>query len=1007
MTTEKNRGWRFPSERRAYHIVQGDESEAEEEVKTSEIPSWLQDMKEVFQEPEGVVKEGRRPHRIRVKEGARAYQKAPYRLSPEQVKVLHEELKGFKNKGWIRPSHSEWATVALVVPKKDDTWRVCIDYRDLNAISEMDAYPLPRIDELFAKLSGARWFTKMDLKAGFHQIPMSDDSIQYTAFRVGVPLDGCSHFEWTVMPMGLSTAPASFQRWMEDALQGLESTTLVYLDDVLVFSSEEKQHRSDVRQVVQRFKERKMRVKLEKSEFAKQEIQFLGHVVSDGKLKVDESKLSKLALWKAPLTTIKQVRQLMGFLSYYRAFMPHFASVTAPLTDLLKGKNKKIEWTSDAEEAMGCAKRLLWDACERYAWDAGRENRVTTDASGTGLGATLEQRIEGVGWAPVAFWSRKMSAAETRYSVTDQEWLAVIDAVTRQWRHWLKGRRFQLRTDHGPLIQILTKKGEEFSNRQTRWLEKLGDFTFEVSHIPGNENKAADALSRAHVVSALEVIEEAKQHQIKGWEEVEKAAGQDQAYQEEIGKVKEGLSTRGSELQGGVMLDPVGRVIVPADCSLRTKLILEAHEPPFCGHFGARKTGEIVSRSWWWPGLPKDVERIVGSCDVCQRTQHLRKKEEAPLEVIVAERPWEVVTIDFLSGFTPSIPGGWQGCIVVCDRFSRMMHVKECGTHPTAKETAVLFLQLVVRAHGVPRKVITDRGTQFESLLWYELMGKMGTRVALATTHHPQTNGLTERMNRTLINMIRKVCAEHQTKWVEVLPLLEFAYNNSPHRVTKVSPFQAVQGTNPIVPASLLLPVAADRPPPKTYAEEVQKKLETVWATMKKLEEAEGQRVKRREDQKRGPEGRIKAGDEVLCRRFQLHTAEGGKRKQELLYDGPFRVARMLKDSVAELEGLPQGAPTMINTQYLRVYRREPEAENLRAREVPGVPLSGDQGTEWEVEAIKADRKSRGRKEFLLKWKGYARPTWVAEKDLTGCKEMLREYRLRNRGVRPSDRRNS
>ena len=175
--------------------------------------------------------------------------------------------------------------------------------------------------------------------------------------------------------------------------------------------------------------------------------------------------------------------------------------------------------------------------------------------------------------------------------------------------------------------------------------------------------------------------------------------------------------------------------------------------------------------------------------------------------------------------------------MVVCDRFSWMMHVKECGTYPTAKEAAGLFLQMVVRAHGVPRKVITDRGTQFESLLWYELMEKMGTRVALATTYHPQTNGLTERMNRTLIGMIRKVCADNQAKWVEALPLLEFAYNNSPHRVTKVSPFKAIQGVDPIVPAALLLPVITDKPPLKTYAEEVQKKLTMIWETMKKFEE--------------------------------------------------------------------------------------------------------------------------------------------------------------------------
>ena len=166
--------------------------------------------------------------------------------------------------------------------------------------------------------------------------------------------------------------------------------------------------------------------------FAKQEMQFLGHVVSAGQLRVDEDKLNKLALWESPLKTTKQVRQLMGFLSYYRAFVPSFATVTAPLTDLLKGKAKVVEWTEAAEEAMKKSKRLLWDACCRYAWDSERENRVTTDASGTGIGATLEQKVEGVGWSPVSFWSRKLAAAETRYSVTDQEWLAVVEAVTRQ-----------------------------------------------------------------------------------------------------------------------------------------------------------------------------------------------------------------------------------------------------------------------------------------------------------------------------------------------------------------------------------------------------------------------------------------------------------------------------------------------------------------------------------------------------------------------------------------------
>ena len=619
-------------------------------------------------------------HSIRLREGARPYQKAPFRLSVDQKAALEKELQGFIQWGWIGPSKSEWATVALVVPKKDGEMRVCIDYRDLNAISEADAYPLPKIDELFSKLAKARKFTKMDLKSGFHQIPMDEKSKHLTAFRVGQPIGGCSLFEWNMMPMGLSTAPATFQRWMEESTRGLEDIILVYLDDVLVFSETAERHREDVCRVLQRFQELKMRAKLSKCEFEKDEIQFLGHVITQGQVRVDESKLTKLDQWKFPLTHIRQVRQLMGFLSYYRAFIPGFATTTAPLTALLKGgKGKKLEWTAQATDAAEAAKRALWDACHRYAWTPDRPSRVTTDASAVGLGATFEQKVEGVGWAPVAFWSRKMSQAETRYSVTDQEWLAVIEAVTRQWRHWLKGQRFVLRTDHGPLRQILAKKGEEFSNRQLRWFERLADFTFDVEHLPGVDNKAADALSRVEIVSALEIGREAEQQQIRGWAEVTSAAAKDAEYQQERARLSDaGAASRWVAGEEGVIQDRVGRVKVPADQALRMKLVLEAHESPFGGHFGVSRTRSLVERNWQWSTVAADVERIVRSCDVCQRAQGKSKRDEAPLEPLVVSAPWEVVTIDFVSGFVPSVPGRHEGCVVVVDRFSRMMHVKEC-----------------------------------------------------------------------------------------------------------------------------------------------------------------------------------------------------------------------------------------------------------------------------------------------------------------------------------------
>ena len=277
-------------------------------VKIKSCQEWLNEYEDVFTEPVDVDREGRVKHIIRLKEGVVPCNRKPFKLSEEQKKALREELHKFLDRGWIQPSHSDWATLALVVPKKDGTMRVCIDYRDLNAVSLLDAYPLPCIDELFNKLAKARWFSKMDLASGYYQIPMDEKSIKYTAFRVSEPIRGCSMFEWTVMPMGLASAPATFQRWMECSLQGLHHALVVYLDDVLVYSLTQEQHRADVRAVLQRFRELKIKVKMSKCDFEKEEILFLGHVIMQGKISVDEKKLAILKEWQVPLKTVRQLR---------------------------------------------------------------------------------------------------------------------------------------------------------------------------------------------------------------------------------------------------------------------------------------------------------------------------------------------------------------------------------------------------------------------------------------------------------------------------------------------------------------------------------------------------------------------------------------------------------------------------------------------------------------------------------------------------------------------------
>ena len=975
---------------------EGREVEKKEEEKGEK--KWMKEFEDIFLDPNEVDRENRVKHSIHLQKGAKPYRKAPYRMSPVQKDALKAELEEFLKKGWIRPSMSEWATVALVVPKKDGKPRVCIDFRDLNAISEMDAYPLPKIDELLHKLADARHFSKLDLQSGYHQIPMEEASIPLTAFRTSEPVGGCSHFEWVVMPMGLSTALSTFQRWMDASLQGLEDFVLVYLDDVLVHSQTEEQHEQHLRQLFQRLREKKMKVKRSKCEFFRKKIGFLGHVIENGKLRIDDEKLNKLEEWEPPFQNVRQVRQLMGFLSYYRAFILGFASITAPITDTLRS-TKGFHWTEEATQAVQQAKRALRDAQERFAWSRDREDRVTTDASGVGIGAVFEQKVEGVGWAPVAFWSRKLNGAEKRYSTTDQEWLAVVEAVTKQWKHWLKGRRFILRSDHSALKQLLTIKGEDFTNRQMRWFEKMRDFTFDFEYLPGPANAAADALSRtpAYYVSALELAAEARNTRDLGWNEICEAAADDADYQAEVRRMEDlGSGSEFILVDQKILVDKTGRVLVPQNSVLRSKLILEAHEPPFCGHLGVKRTCERLAEGWRWPSLKTDVERVVKACDVCQRDHSKSKKTWAPLNTIVTTYPWEVVTMDFLSGLMPSRPGGWKGCVVVCDRFSRMIHVKECSTHPTAKEAAQLFVQWVVRSHGIPCKIITDRGTQFESVLWEDVMQQLGTRTAIATTHHPQTNGLTERANRTLLSLIRKVCCEQKEKWVEALPLLEFAYNSSRHRVIGMSPFEVNQGSNPRVPAALLTPAVRNRPTsPQKYADALKADLQGIWESVRQAEAADFEATKRREDRMRG-KPQFKVGDEVLCERFHLWLVdeEGkGTRKQEFLFDGPFPILKMIREDVAELGGLPRGAPTHINVQYLRKYLRDPTTEGLRRQAPPSQPIQdAAEELEWEVEEILDVRGTGRNRKYQVKWKGYPQKTWAPLKDLTECKEAIEEF---------------
>ena len=376
--------------------------------------------------------------------------------------------------------------------------------------------------------------------------------------------------------------------------------------------------------------------------------------------------------------------------------------------------------------------------------------------------------------------------------------------MTRVWRHWLVGIQFEIHTDHAPLVQILTKKVEELTPRQLQWLERLEPFSFTIKFIKGRENVVADALSREVqevTVNAVEVIESDRQQ--FGIGDIRDSVQADQFYQDMVSDESVRLQLSLVE-EGGLLYTEQGQLCVPEDRVLRFKLVLEYHDQVFSGHWSADKTLAQLKRGYYWPTIIQDTQEVVETCEVCQRSKFQKKTDRAPIRFIEAQYPWEVVTVDFVSGFATTKRKHTVIC-VMCDRFTRMMHAELCKDHATAKETARILLRRVFSQHGSPRVLVSDRGTQFDSELWRQLWGMLGTRVHLATTHHPQSNGLTERMNRTLIALIRKVTQNKKHEWEELLPLLEFAYNQTPNSTTGVAPFEAQQGYLPAIPSMLLV----------------------------------------------------------------------------------------------------------------------------------------------------------------------------------------------------------
>ncbi|GJR09001.1 putative reverse transcriptase domain-containing protein [Tanacetum coccineum] len=444
-------------------IIHGDGStqgtiEDKSEKKRLEDVPIVQDFPEVFPEDlPGLPPTRQVEFQIDLVPGAAPVARAPYRLAPSEMKELSEQLKELSDKGFIRPSSSPWGAPVLFVKKKDGSFRMCIDYRELNKLTVKNRYPLPRIDDLFDQLQGSSVYSKIDLRSGYHQLRVREEDIPKTAFRTRY-----GHYEFQVMPFGLTNAPAVFMDLMNRVCKPyLDKFVIVFIDDILIYSKNKKEHEEHLKQILELLKKEELYAKFSKCEFWIPKVQFLGHVIDSEGIHVDPAKIESIKDWTSPKSPT-EIRQFLGLAGYYRRFIEGFSKIAKPMTKLTQ-KKIKFEWGDKQEAAFQLLKQKLCSA-PILALPEGSEDFIAyCDASKKGLGAVLMQREKVISYA-----SRQLKIHEKNYTTHDLELGAVVFAL-KIWRHYLYGTKCTVFTDHKSLHNILDQK--ERNNEATTMVE--------------------------------------------------------------------------------------------------------------------------------------------------------------------------------------------------------------------------------------------------------------------------------------------------------------------------------------------------------------------------------------------------------------------------------------------------------------------------------------------------------------------------------------------------------
>jgi hypothetical protein len=814
----------------------------------------------------------------------------PYRLPEAEKKILQEIIDELLNNEIIRESNSPYASPILLVKKKTGDYRMCIDYRRLNAVTIKDKYPLPLIDEQLDRLGGNHYFTTLDLASGFYQVPVEEESIAKTAFVTPE-----SHYEFLRMPFGLTNAPSVFQRLMNNVLGQLKNTVAFpYIDDIIIPSATVEEGLDRLCLVLEALRKHNLTIKLGKCNFFYTEISYLGREVSAEGIRPGQQKIHAVLQMSAP-RTVKQVRQFIGLSSYFRKFLKDYARIVEPLTKLTR-RDVKWQWKAEQEQAFQTVKEMLTSRPVLAIFDPHLPTELHTDASSTGLGAILLQEHNGK-QRVVAYFSKQTTIDQRQYHSYELETMAVVYAL-KHFRVYLLGLHFTVVTDCNALRTTFSKK--DLIPRVGRWWLEVQDYSFEIKYRPGTRMNHVDALSRYPTndieVNNVDLTEsdwlvaaQLQDEQLLRIRQILQAKIVNSETRQYFGNYE----VRNNKVYR-VLGDGTKLWVVPKEA--RWQILRLCHDQ--AGHFGIEHTIRRIQLNYWFPKMRRFVTKYVKACLNCAYYKHSAGKKQGKLHPIEKlPIPFHTIHIDHVGPFETS-KSGKKFLLVIVDAFTKFTIME--AVKSTKVKIVIRILQTVMCIFGVPSRIVSDRGSAFTSRTFSIFCKSYGIRHILNAVATPRANGQCERYNKTIVNMLATSSIEAESNlWDTHIKQLQSALNTSFNKSINTTPVKALFGYQTKTTAEAVLLNSLQSGVEQIDIDDLRGRIQ--------CHITEDQRKQKEQyDKNRREADKYKTSDLVLVR-ITSEANTGTSKKLLPKYKGPFRVVRVLFNDRYEVEDLREG----------------------------------------------------------------------------------------------------